>query len=81
MFVCLIKVRSAIPDITALGAAMAAGQADGIGVWELEGEDEVETVPTDTYLPTTTPEGILIQQKIQIILYLVKFNYDDENDY
>ncbi|XP_044009771.1 glycerol kinase-like isoform X2 [Aphidius gifuensis] len=48
--------RSTIPDITALGAAMAAGQADGIGVWELEGEDEVETVPTDTYLPTTTPE-------------------------
>ncbi|XP_046746583.1 glycerol kinase isoform X2 [Diprion similis] len=47
--------RSTMPDITALGVAMAAGHAEGIGVWELEGE-EVETVPTDTFLPTTTPE-------------------------
>lgn len=48
-----------MPDITTLGAAMAAGQAEGIGVWELDGE-ETETVPTDTFLPTTTPEGNLI---------------------
>nr|XP_034173406.1 glycerol kinase isoform X2 [Osmia lignaria] len=47
--------RSTMPDITALGAAMAAGYAEGIDVWELEGE-EVETVPTDTFLPTTTSE-------------------------
>ncbi|XP_032685803.1 glycerol kinase isoform X1 [Odontomachus brunneus] len=47
--------RSTMPDITALGVAMAAGHAEGIDVWELEGED-VETVPTDTFLPTTTPE-------------------------
>ncbi|XP_015599530.1 glycerol kinase isoform X2 [Cephus cinctus] len=47
--------RSTMPDITALGAAMAAGNAEGIGVWEIEGE-EVETVPSDTFLPTTTPE-------------------------
>lgn len=46
-----------MPDITALGVAMAAGHAEGIDVWELEGED-IETVPTDTFLPTTTPEGI-----------------------
>lgn len=46
-----------MPDMTALGVAMAAGHAEGIDVWELEGED-VETVPTDTFLPTTTPEGI-----------------------
>lgn len=45
-----------MPDITALGVAMAAGHAEGIDVWDLEGE-EVETVPTDTFLPTTTPEG------------------------
>lgn len=45
-----------MPDITALGVAMAAGQAEGIDVWELEGED-VEIVQTDTFLPTTTPEG------------------------
>ncbi|XP_050447710.1 glycerol kinase isoform X2 [Cataglyphis hispanica] len=47
--------RSTMPDITALGVAMAAGHAEGIDVWNLEGE-EVETVPTDTFLPTTTPE-------------------------
>lgn len=42
--------------MTALGVAMAAGHAEGIDVWEFEGE-EVERVPTDTFLPTTTPEG------------------------
>ncbi|KMQ94260.1 glycerol kinase 3 [Lasius niger] len=47
--------RSTMPDMTALGVAMAAGHAEGIDVWNLEGE-EVETVPTDTFLPTTTPE-------------------------
>ncbi|XP_029177476.1 glycerol kinase [Nylanderia fulva] len=47
--------RSTLPDMTALGVAMAAGHAEGIDVWDLEGE-EVETVPTDTFLPTTTPE-------------------------
>ncbi|CAL7946516.1 unnamed protein product [Xylocopa violacea] len=47
--------RSTMPDITALGAAMVAGHAEGIDVWELEGED-IETVPADTFLPTTTPE-------------------------
>ncbi|XP_048515173.1 glycerol kinase isoform X3 [Athalia rosae] len=47
--------RSTMPDITALGVAMAAGHAEGVNVWELEGE-EVETVASDTFLPTTTPE-------------------------
>lgn len=51
------KVRATMPDITTLGAAMAAGHAEGIDVWDLDGE-EVETVPNDTFLPTTTPEGI-----------------------
>ncbi|KAK2582108.1 hypothetical protein KPH14_004480 [Odynerus spinipes] len=47
--------RSTMPDMTALGAAMVAGHATGINAWAFEGE-EVETVPTDTFLPTTTPE-------------------------
>ncbi|XP_011493939.1 PREDICTED: glycerol kinase-like [Ceratosolen solmsi marchali] len=47
--------RSRVPDITALGAAKAAGNAAGIGLWELEGAG-VETIITDTFLPTTTPE-------------------------
>jgi len=53
-----------MPDITALGAAMAAGHAEGIDVWDLEGE-EVETVQTDTFLPTTTPEGKLLNRVIK----------------
>lgn len=57
----MYAVRSTMPDITALGVAMAAGHAEGIDVWNLEGE-EVETVPTDTFLPTTTPEGIKISE-------------------
>lgn len=52
----MCTVRSSMPDITALGAAMAAGHAEGIDAWEFEGE-EVDSVPTDTFLPTTTPEG------------------------
>lgn len=48
--------RSTMPDITALGAAMAAGNAEGIGVWELEGSEPVESVAKDTFLPTTTTE-------------------------
>lgn len=51
-----------MPDMTALGVAMAAGHAEGIDVWNLEGE-EVETVPTDTFLPTTTPEGMSFRIK------------------
>ncbi|KAJ8679145.1 hypothetical protein QAD02_014932 [Eretmocerus hayati] len=47
--------RSTVADITALGAAKAAGNAAGIGLWELEGAG-METVITDTFLPTTTPE-------------------------
>jgi len=46
-----------MPDNIALGVAMAAGNAEGIDVWDLDGE-EVETVSVDTFLPTTTPEGI-----------------------
>lgn len=43
-------------DITALGVAMAAGQAPGVDLWDLKAEN-YETVPTDTYLPTTTDDG------------------------
>lgn len=54
-----------MPDITALGVAMAAGHAEGIDAWELEG-GEVETVPTDTFLPTTTPEGRRLSHLIML---------------
>lgn len=47
--------RAQSQDITALGVAMAAGQAKGIAVWDMNAENH-ETVPVDTFLPTTTYE-------------------------
>ncbi|XP_022915751.1 glycerol kinase 3-like [Onthophagus taurus] len=47
--------RAQSQDITALGVAMAAGYASGIEVWDLEEQDR-ETVPKDTFLPTTTED-------------------------
>ncbi|XP_058789604.1 glycerol kinase isoform X2 [Phymastichus coffea] len=47
--------RSTVPDITALGAAKAAGNAAEIELWDLEGKG-AELVMTDTFLPTTTQE-------------------------
>jgi hypothetical protein len=43
----------------ALGVAMAAGQAEGIGVWDLHKEPEVPVVH-DTFIPTTTHEGKIL---------------------
>lgn len=47
--------RAQSQDITALGVAMAAGQAKGINVWDINAENH-ENVPIDTFLPTTTDE-------------------------
>ncbi|XP_017785874.1 PREDICTED: glycerol kinase-like isoform X2 [Nicrophorus vespilloides] len=47
--------RSQSQDMTALGVAMAAGQAKGIDVWDLSAKDR-EIVPSDTFLPTTTED-------------------------
>lgn len=49
-------IRAELQDITALGAAMIAGQAKGIDVWDLN-DEFVDTVPTHTFLPTTTENG------------------------
>lgn len=49
--------RAQSQDITALGVAMAAGQAEGIDAWPLDAEER-EIVPTDTFLPTTTEDGV-----------------------
>lgn len=55
-----------MPNITALGAAMVAGYAEGIKVWELEGEG-TEIVPTDTFLPSITPEGINVPLILKLL--------------
>lgn len=44
-----------MPDVTALGVAMAAGQAKGIDVWDIQ--DQHDANPTHTFLPTTTDDG------------------------
>ncbi|XP_014227886.1 glycerol kinase isoform X3 [Trichogramma pretiosum] len=47
--------RSKSADMTALGAAKAAGNAAGIDLWTLDNE-ESESVSNDEFLPTTTIE-------------------------
>uniref|UniRef100_A0A224XMQ6 Probable glycerol kinase n=1 Tax=Panstrongylus lignarius TaxID=156445 RepID=A0A224XMQ6_9HEMI len=42
-------IRPSMAETTALGAAMAAGSAKGIEVWNLR---DVHAVPVDTFLPT-----------------------------
>ena len=37
---------------------MAAGQAEGINVWNLD-KDPVNAAPYDTFLPTTTNDGTI----------------------
>jgi glycerol kinase len=49
-------VRAQSQDITALGVAIAAGQAEGINVWDWDAVDR-EVIPSDTFLPTTTEDG------------------------
>ena len=44
----------------ALGVAMAAGQAEGIGVWDIYKEPRTP-VSHDVFLPTTTLEGKIVQ--------------------
>jgi glycerol kinase len=41
-------------EATALGAAMAAGCAEGIGVWDLR---NLQSVPSDTFQPSISEDG------------------------
>lgn len=49
----MIVVRPLMAETTALGAAMAAGNAKGIEVWDLE---SVVDVPCDTFLPVISED-------------------------
>ncbi|KAI0240656.1 Glycerol kinase [Lamellibrachia satsuma] len=46
-------VCPSMPEMTALGAAMAAGSAEGIGVWDL---DDLTPITTEMYLPSMTDQ-------------------------
>ena len=41
-------------ETTALGAAMAAGSAKGIEVWDL---NDIHAVPSDTFYPSISEDG------------------------
>lgn len=45
-----------MPETTALGAAMAAGAAEGVNVWDLSAARLPENTST-TYQPQINPEG------------------------
>lgn len=45
-----------MPETTALGAAMAAGVAEGVEVWNL-GEGNLTSTTTDTFTPSITDSG------------------------
>lgn len=45
-------------ETTALGAAMAAGNAEGIDVWSLDSLDQ-NSITSDTFTPAVSESGIL----------------------
>ncbi len=51
-----LSVKPSMPETTALGAAMAAGAAEGVSVWSLSPEDLSE-VTSEKFEPQINPEG------------------------
>ena len=56
-----------MPETTALGAAMAAGAAEGVGVWSLEPED-LSAVTMERFEPQLNAEGTFIDFFIEVEL-------------
>ena len=52
-------VRPTMTETTALGAAMAAGNAEGINVWSLDSLDQ-NTITSDKFTPAISEGGTLI---------------------
>lgn len=48
-----LLVRPLMAETTSLGAAMAAGNAKGVKVWDL---DNVQPVPSDVFIPSITED-------------------------
>ncbi|KAK3096459.1 hypothetical protein FSP39_000427 [Pinctada imbricata] len=49
-------VRPSMTETTALGAAMAAGAAKGVDVWDLDPKN-LATIATDTFVPSIPQKG------------------------
>uniref|UniRef100_A0A3Q2P8M8 glycerol kinase n=1 Tax=Fundulus heteroclitus TaxID=8078 RepID=A0A3Q2P8M8_FUNHE len=52
---CIPVVKPSMPETTALGAAMAAGAAEGVSVWSLNPED-LSDVTSEKFDPQINPE-------------------------
>ncbi|XP_036413322.1 glycerol kinase isoform X1 [Colossoma macropomum] len=52
---CIPVVKPSMPETTALGAAMAAGAAEGVSVWSLSPDDLTE-VTSEKFEPQINPE-------------------------
>ncbi|XP_036396194.1 glycerol kinase-like isoform X5 [Megalops cyprinoides] len=52
---CIPVVKPSMPETTALGAAMAAGAAEGVSVWSLKPED-LTAVTSEKFEPQINPE-------------------------
>nr|XP_023687560.1 glycerol kinase [Paramormyrops kingsleyae] len=52
---CIPVVKPSMPETTALGAAMAAGAAEGVSVWSLRPED-LSAVTSEKFEPQINPE-------------------------
>ncbi|KAF4075138.1 hypothetical protein AMELA_G00231150 [Ameiurus melas] len=52
---CIPVVKPSMPETTALGAAMAAGAAEGVSVWSLNPED-LTAVTSEKFEPQINPE-------------------------
>ena len=57
--VLLSPVRPSMTETTALGAAVAAGTADGINVWNFD-DFHSSIVTMDTFLPSVSKSGVVI---------------------
>ena len=51
----MFSVRPSMTETTALGAAMAAGVAEGINVWTIS---DTTNITTDTFVPSILQKGM-----------------------
>lgn len=56
VLISALLVKPSMPETTALGAAMAAGAAEGVGVWSLN-LDDLTAVTCECFEPKINPEG------------------------
>lgn len=58
----VLAVKPSMPETTALGAAMAAGAAEGVSVWSLSPED-LSAVTSEKFEPQINPDGTVSRRR------------------